>query len=54
VLQIAEIIVDTHHDRWDGTLIICTPTLAYYEGELGYRFILFYPAAPGHVRAMTR
>jgi hypothetical protein len=42
------------HGRWDGTLIICTPTLAYYEGELGYRFILFYPSAPGHVRAMTR
>jgi hypothetical protein len=28
------------HGRCDGTLIIFTSTLAYYEGELKYRFIL--------------
>ena len=32
--------VDEVHGRWDGTLIICTSTLAYYEGEQGYRFVL--------------
>ena len=31
------------HGRSDGTIIICTSTLAYYEGELQYRFILSTP-----------
>ncbi|HMF41539.1 MAG TPA: hypothetical protein VKQ32_12640 [Polyangia bacterium] len=28
------------HGRWDGTVMICTPSLAYYEGQWTYRFIL--------------
>jgi hypothetical protein len=35
-----ETAVGAVHGRCDGTLIICTSTLAYYEGELKYRFIL--------------
>ena len=39
--------IDEVHGRWDGTLIICSATLAYYEGERGYRFILFSPRFAG-------
>jgi len=32
--------VNQVHGRCDGTLIVCTSTLAYYEGAAKYRFIL--------------
>ena len=32
--------VDEVHGRCNGTIVICTSTLAYYEGALKYRFIL--------------
>jgi len=32
--------VNQVHGRCDGTLIVCAPTLAYFEGESKYRFIL--------------
>jgi hypothetical protein len=32
--------IDRVHGRCDGTVIIFTSTLAYYEGALKYRFIL--------------
>ena len=35
-----ELAVDEVHGSNDGTIIICTPTLAYYEGDCRDRFIL--------------
>jgi hypothetical protein len=35
-----EAAVNEVHGIHDGTIIICTPALAYYEGEWRYRFIL--------------
>jgi len=38
-LSLADAVTQVH-GRCDGTIIVCTSTLAYYEGDLKYRFIL--------------
>jgi hypothetical protein len=35
-----EAAINDVHGLHDGTIVVCTPTLAYYEGEWRYRFIL--------------
>jgi len=35
-----EAAINEVHGMRDGTIVICSPSLAYYEGEWRYRFIL--------------